>query len=128
MELKTGNWEPRAWRIGDEAALARYANNRKIWINLRDAFPNPYTIDDAVAWVQENKDRVPVLNFAVADRKEAIGAVVLTIGEHEYKRSAEIGYWLGEPFWGRGITHSGRACGCSRCFRGSQSSASSCPS
>lgn len=103
MELKAGNWTLRPWRLGDEAALVKYANNRNIWINLRDAFPHPYTASDATEWVQSQKDQNPVLDFAIANEREAIGGIGLTPGVNEYMRSAEIGYWLGEPFWGKGI-------------------------
>lgn len=103
MKLKAGNWTLRPWRPGDEAALVKYANNRNIWINLRDVFPHPYTASDAAEWVQAQKDQDPVLHFAIANAHEAIGGIGLTLGDHDHRRSAEIGYWLGEPFWGKGI-------------------------
>ncbi len=93
----------RPWQSGDEAALVKYANNRNVWINLRASFPHPYTASDAAEWVQSRKDQNPVLDFAIANEDEAIGGIGLTLGEGEYRRSAEIGYWLGEPFWGKGI-------------------------
>ena len=103
VELCAGDWTLRPWRSGDEVALVKYANNRNIWINLRDLFPYPYTINDATEWVRLCKDQNPVLDFAIVDGNEAIGAIGLTPGENEYRKSAEIGYWLGEPFWGNGI-------------------------
>ncbi len=104
-EIAIGEWKLRAWRPGDEAALVKYANNRNIWINLRDRFPHPYTMDDATAWVQSVKDQRPVMNFAIATSNddEAIGSIGLTLQEDVHRRSGEIGYWLAEPFWGRGI-------------------------
>ena len=110
MEIPAGSWVLRPWREGDEPALVKYANNRKVWINLKDLFPHPYTMEDAEAWVQSQKDRDSPTNFAIANADEAIGAIGLRLQGDIYKRSAEVGYWLGEPFWGQGIaTHALRA-------------------
>ena len=109
IEIAIGEWKLRSWRPGDEAALVKYANNRNISINLRDRFPHPYAMDDAIAWVQSVKDQRPVTNFAIAtaidndNDDEAIGSIGLTLQEDVHRRSGEIGYWLAEPFWGRGI-------------------------
>ena len=102
MEIPAGSCVLRPWREGDEPALAKYANNRNVWMNLRGTFPHPYTMEDAVSWVQAQKDRDPMTIFAIADADEAIGAIGLTLHD-AHERSAEVGYWLGEPFWGRGI-------------------------
>lgn len=110
MEIPAGGYVLRSWRVGDEPALVKYANNRNVWINLKDLFPHPYTMEDAVAWVQSQQDQDPPTTFAIANADEAIGAVGLKLQEDIYKRSAEVGYWLGEPFWGQGIaTHALRA-------------------
>ena len=103
MEIEIGEYRMRPWRVGDEESLARYANNRNVSINLRDSFPHPYTVEDAAAWVQLQKDRNPVQNFAIATADEAIGGIGIKLQEDVHRGSAEIGYWLGEPFWGRGI-------------------------
>ena len=106
MEIPAGGWVLRPWREGDEPALAKYANNRNIWINLEDVFPHPYTMEDAAVWVQLQKDRDLPTNLAIADADEAIGAIGLRLQGDVYRRTAEVGYWLGEPFWGQGIaTH-----------------------
>ena len=106
MEIPAGGWVLRPWREGDEPALAKYANNRNIWINLKDVFPHPYTMEDAAWWVQAQKDREPPTDLAIADADEAIGAIGLRLQGDVYRRTAEVGYWLGEPFWGQGIaTH-----------------------
>ena len=57
MELGFGEWKIRSWLWGDEEAIVKYANNRKVWINLRDSFPHPYTSDDAKAWIRGVKER-----------------------------------------------------------------------
>ena len=99
--IKIGEWSLRSWEKADVPALVKYANNRKIWLNVRDAFPHPYTRKDAEAWINTMQD--PLTNFAIASPVEAIGGVGFNLQEDIYCRSAEIGYWLGEPFWNRGI-------------------------
>ena len=104
MEIAAGHWVLRPWQPGDEAALVKYGNNRKIWINVRDSFPHPYTMDRATAWVQLHQNANPVTDFAIANAEEAIGGIGLTLLRDVYRRSAEVEYWLGEPFLGEGIT------------------------
>jgi len=93
----------RPWRRGDEPSLARHANNRKVWRNLRDAFPHPYTIDDAHAWIASIVDVAPVRNFAIEVGGSAAGGIGVAPFADVHARSAEIGYWLAEEHWGRGI-------------------------
>jgi len=71
---------------------------------MRDAFPHPYTLADADAWLDRAESVRPETNFAIAVRDEAVGGIGLTLHSDVHRYSAEIGYWLGEAFWGRGIT------------------------
>ena len=103
MELKLTRSVLRAWQPGDEESLVSHANNRTIWRNLRDAFPHPYTSADAKRWIETANPTTPVTNFAIVVNGEAAGAIGLLLKEDVFRRSAEIGYWLGEEFWGRGI-------------------------
>ncbi len=103
MEVDLSVARVRPWRWGDEASLVRYANNRAIWRNLRDRFPHPYTGADARAWLELQVGSAPVTNFAIEVENEAAGGIGLELQEDVARRSAEIGYWLGEPYWGRGI-------------------------
>lgn len=103
MELKLSNSVLREWRPGDEESLVRHANNRAIWRNLRDAFPHPYTVADAEHWIKIANPTMPITNFAVVVDGEAVGGIGLVLKDDVFRRSAEIGYWLGEQFWGRGI-------------------------
>ena len=103
MEIEIGGWKLWRWRPGDEAALVRHANNWNVWINLRDSFPHPYTEADAKAWVASVKDQDSVTSFAIVSAGEAIGGIGLTLLSDVARRSAELSYWLGEPYWGRGI-------------------------
>ena len=102
-ELKLAHSTLRPWRVGDEASLARFANNRNVSRNLRDIFPYPYTPADATAWIERVKDESPTQNFAIVVDGSAVGGISIRLGEDVYRRSAEVGYWLGEPFWSRGI-------------------------
>lgn len=94
----------RAWRRSDISSLVRYANNRKIWINLRDIFPHPYTQAEAEKWIAIcESNQGATTNFAIELQGEAIGGIGCRLLDDVHCKTAEIGYWLGEPFWGRGI-------------------------
>jgi RimJ/RimL family protein N-acetyltransferase len=93
----------RSWERGDARSLLRHANSRKIWRNVRDQFPYPYTATDADLWIRSAKQLRPETHFAIAVGDEAIGAIGIELKDDVYRRSAEIGYWLGESYWGRGI-------------------------
>jgi len=93
----------RSWRVEDAPSLAIYANNREIWLNLRDQFPHPYGLADAEAYLRLVSERPNETSFAIEVAGQAVGGVSLRPGHDVERCSAEIGYWLGEPFWGRGI-------------------------
>ena len=104
MLLRLSTCEVRSWETSDVEALARHANNRKIWINLRDAFPHPYTKQHAREFIRATRQRSPETTFAIVVEGEAVGSVGFVLHPDVERVSAEIGYWLAEPFWGRGIT------------------------
>ena len=83
--------------------MTKYANNYNVWRNLRDQFPFPYTDADAEIWIRTARALRPETAFAIAVGGEAVGAIGIELRDDVYHRSAEIGYWLGEPFWGRGL-------------------------
>jgi [ribosomal protein S5]-alanine N-acetyltransferase len=87
----------------DADAIARYANNRGVWLNLRDRFPHPYALEDAESFIAMVQDGLHESSLAIADKREAIGVIGFTELLDVHWRSVEVGYWLGEPFWGRGI-------------------------
>lgn len=93
----------RPWQWGDEASLVRHANNRRVWLNLRDAFPHPYTTEDATVWIAVAVGQRPVTNFAIEVDGAAVGGIGLIVRADVERCAAEIGYWLGESCWGRGI-------------------------
>jgi RimJ/RimL family protein N-acetyltransferase len=103
MELSFPAGVVRAWRPADAASLARHANDRRIWLNLRDRFPHPYTLADAHAFITMATAMSPVTFFAIAIDGKAVGGIGYTLHEDVERVSAEIGYWLGTAFWGQGI-------------------------
>lgn len=103
MHIDVGPWQVRSYREDDAEALARYANNRRVWRNLNDFFPHPYTVNDAKQWIALTQREQPERNFAIASQTEPIGAIGLKLRDNVSRHTAEIGYWLGEPFWGQGI-------------------------
>ncbi len=95
------NFFLRKWQSGDEQSLVENANNYNIWKNLKDIFPHPYTITDAYEWVNIASNSAE--NFAIQVEDKAVGAIGILLKEDIYRKNAEIGYWLGEPYWGNEI-------------------------
>jgi RimJ/RimL family protein N-acetyltransferase len=103
VELKLTHCLVRDWRPGDAAAIVPHANNRKVWLNLRDSFPHPYTLADARRWIRTARAAKPGTHFAIEVDGSAAGGIGLRLREDVHSHSAEIGFWLGEAHWGRGI-------------------------
>jgi RimJ/RimL family protein N-acetyltransferase len=103
MHLSLKSCEIRSWRSKDLDTLVTYANNRNIWINVRDRFPHPYTSRDGSAFLKHTRDQRPETAFAIVVNGEAAGGIGFQLQGDVERVSAEIGYWLGEPFWARGI-------------------------
>jgi RimJ/RimL family protein N-acetyltransferase len=93
----------RSWRPDDLGSLVAYADNRSIWLNLRDRFPHPYTRRAGREFIRQARSQNPETMFAIAVEDRAVGGIGFTVLTDVERVSAEIGYWLGEPFWGRGI-------------------------
>lgn len=103
MKIEFDNYMIRDWVIEDVQSLAKYANNRKIWINMRDRFAHPYEVTDAENFIQNALNLTPKTMFAISNNMEAIGSIGLHIKKDVHRFTAEMGYWLGEPFWSKGI-------------------------
>jgi [ribosomal protein S5]-alanine N-acetyltransferase len=93
----------RAWRPSDRDALAALADDRRIWLNLRDVFPHPYGVDDADRFIGLALRMTPPTYFAVEAGGRLAGGIGYILRGDVERISAEVGYWLGVPFWGRGI-------------------------
>lgn len=103
MHQKIGRYIIRDWQLEDAPSIANHANNKKIWRNLRDAFPHPFHLEDARLFISRILESNPKTIFAIATQNEAIGSIGLMIGKDVHRFTAELGYWLAEPFWGNGI-------------------------
>ena len=93
----------RPWRREDAGELAAIANNKKIWLNVRDLFPHPYTVTDALQWIAYTSEQNPPQNFAIEYQYQVAGSIGVLLKDDVYRKSIEIGYFIGEPFWGKGI-------------------------
>lgn len=93
----------RDWTLSDGASLVRFANNRNVWRNLAHNFPHPYTEADADSWFALLGKMDPPRHWALEVEGRAVGGIGIILGEGIYAKSAHFGYWLGEPYWGRGI-------------------------
>lgn len=103
MQRELKNCLLRPWRAGDESSLIAHANNREVWLNLRDQFPHPYTPADAESWVKFASNQAQPTSLAIEADGQAVGGVSLKLHDDVERVSAEIGYWLGQRFWNRGI-------------------------
>ena len=93
----------RDWERTDKESVLRHANNRNVWRNLGHLFPHPYTGDDAERWFARLEAMPEPTHWAIEVERQAVGGVGVIMGEGIYAKSAQFGYWLGEPYWGRGI-------------------------
>ncbi len=93
----------RPYQSTDAAPMAREAANPRVWRNLTDRFPHPYALANAEAWISTQAGVSPTRTFAIVVEAEVVGSVGIELGDDVHRRSMEIGYWLGEPYWGRGI-------------------------
>lgn len=98
----------RPWQISDVKSLTQYANDFSVARNLRNVFPNPYTQEDAKNYIKycmslEESELPEEYIRAIEINGEAVGSIGVMMKNDVYSKSGEIGYWLGKPFWGKGI-------------------------
>src|SRR4029079_16654406 len=110
LEAHATNMENRCTRCllrpltpADAPSLAAHANDRSIWLNLRDRFPHPYHLSDAEQYIAGVMNQQVQTSFGIIVEGQAAGSISLMLREDVERISAEIGYWLGRAFWGRGI-------------------------
>lgn len=98
----------RAWKRSDRERLAELLNNPKILNNLRDGLPYPYTPADAEDYItaMRSADRDSTFAFAIALDDLVIGSIGVFRRDNIHFRTAELGYYIGEPYWGKGYTAS----------------------
>jgi ribosomal-protein-alanine N-acetyltransferase len=103
MQLVLERCTIRPWRLDDAESLAKHANDRKVWLGLRDLFPHPYTIDDAHEFLQKKIIEQSATIFCIEIDGAAVGGIGIHPGQDVHRHTATLGYWLGAEFWGRGI-------------------------
>jgi len=103
MQLVLERCAIRPWRLDDAESLTKHANNRKVWLGLRDLFPHPYTIDDAHEFLQKKIIGQSATIFCIEINGAAVGGIGIHPGQDVHRHTATLGYWLGAEFWGRGI-------------------------
>lgn len=93
----------RELHLSDKSQLAKLANNKNIWDNLRNTFPYPYSEGDAKSFINRVVEEKPRQNFGIEYNGKLCGVIGVILQRDIYRKSAEIGYWIGEPFWAKGI-------------------------
>jgi RimJ/RimL family protein N-acetyltransferase len=115
MSIPFAGGRIRPWLPSDAASLVRLADDKAVWRNLRDAFPHPYSRKDARAWIRAARREAPCRHFAIEIEAgtgaghagpDLAGGIGLMLQSDVNAGTAEIGYWLGRSFWGRGLMSS----------------------
>jgi ribosomal-protein-alanine N-acetyltransferase len=101
MIIDCGFFTLRPLTDSDKESLVKYGNNKAIWKNMRDIFPHPYTMADADKMIERVAQSTTV--FCIVYNDECVGVIGCFPQADVYSRSAELGYWLAEPFWSKGI-------------------------
>jgi len=104
MEIIFEEIKLRPWSFNDAEELAIIANNSNISYNLRDGFPHPYSLNDAYNWLNSVLPvNDPPRFFAVIYENRLCGSIGIVTKEDIYRKNVEIGYFLSEEYWGKGI-------------------------
>jgi len=93
----------RPWNISDLDSLVKYANNWNIAKNLTDKFPFPYSENSGRAFIEFATKDDPIHIFAIDINGQAVGGIGIHPQYDIHRKNAELGYWLAEPFWGKGV-------------------------
>jgi len=102
-ELKGSSFILRPWVTEDVESLVKHASNQKVSRNLRDGFPYPYTLADARSWIEMIQSNRKDVVYAIEVNGEACGGIGLHAMQDIYRFNAELGFWLSEMHWGKGI-------------------------
>ncbi len=98
MEIKL-----RPWRISDLENLVKYGNNKNIADNMTDGFPHPYTEHAGAAFIERISLDQPLKVLAITFNDEVIGSIGVFPLQDIFRKNAELGYWIAEPFWNKGV-------------------------
>lgn len=95
----------REWKLEDAVALAEMLNNKNILDNLRDGLPYPYTQKDAEEYISSmlSADKTKTFAFAITYKDKVVGSIGVFRCDNIHYRTAEMGYYIGEPYWGKGL-------------------------
>ncbi|HHW66469.1 MAG: [ribosomal protein S5]-alanine N-acetyltransferase [Epulopiscium sp.] len=98
----------RKWKLDDKSDLAKILNNKKILNNLRDGLPYPYTEKDAEEFITAmlSVDSSKTFAFAITLDDNVIGSIGIFRCDNIHYRTAEMGYYIGESYWGKGYATS----------------------
>ncbi|MFN2457530.1 MAG: GNAT family N-acetyltransferase [Chitinophagaceae bacterium] len=97
------NFTLRAWTMNDLESLVNFANNFHIAKNMMDRFPHPYTVEQGKSFIELTTKESPPNILAIVIGNQAAGGIGIHPQTDIYRKNAELGYWLAEPFWGKGI-------------------------
>jgi len=106
MFIQREKYSIRQLQIEDAESLTRNANNINIWNNVRDYFPHPYSRQDALDFINFTKQKKRIEDFAIVIDNQAVGMAGYVPGTDIERLNAEVGYWIGEEYWGKGIMSS----------------------
>ncbi|MHC1772187.1 MAG: GNAT family N-acetyltransferase [Flexilinea sp.] len=95
----------RPWQMDDAVNLSFALNNKKVQDNLRDGLPYPYTVEDAKSYITTmlNAKKDSCFAWAITADDKAIGSIGAFRKDNIHCRTAEMGYYIAEPYWGKGI-------------------------
>lgn len=103
MKIRLSKAIIRNFKMSDKSSIAKHANNRKIWRNVRNAFPHPYTETNAEWWISTILTEEVKTKFVIVVDGKAIGGIGVEKKEDVYSQTMEFGYWIGEEYWNKGI-------------------------
>lgn len=95
----------RDWRMEDQDIIKEHLNNRNVSITMPNGIPYPYTDQDAYEGIQflVSSNKIDTIIKAIVLDEVAVGSVSLFVKQDIYRKTAEMGIWIGEPYWNKGI-------------------------
>lgn len=99
------NCRIRKWELADAKDLAAALSNTKIQDNLRDGLPYPYTEQDGIDYISAmlSADENDTFAFAITVDEKVIGSIGVFRQGNIHRQTAEVGYYIAEEYWGKGI-------------------------